>query len=195
MKAMTGGDAVAIDSRRSSPAAADLVPGMTRLSLILSALVLTAVGLVAWNKVGPMINPRISVVAAPDSDCDLRTGACEAAFPGGARVAFEVTPRTLPVVKTLKLLVRAQGIAAHRVEVDFSGVDMNMGLNRVALAEVGPGKFTGTAILPVCVRARMTWEAKVLLYTDAGLLAAPFRFDTYLPGRQPASATAEVGPE
>jgi hypothetical protein len=87
--------------------------------------------------------------------------------------------------------VRTEGVDPDRVEVDFAGVDMNMGFNRVALKPVGQGTFAGTGMLPVCVRARMTWEARVLLHTDAGLLAASFRFDTYLPGREPSGVTKE----
>jgi hypothetical protein len=79
--------------------------------------------------------------------------------------------------------------------VDISGVDMNMGFNRATLTRTGPGEFSGPAMLPVCVRARMTWEAKVLLHTDAGLMAAPYRFDTYLPGREPSEAAKEAGLE
>jgi hypothetical protein len=33
-------------------------------------------------------------------------------------------------------------------------------------------------MLPVCVRDRMTWEARVLLTTPRGLIDAPFRFTT-----------------
>jgi hypothetical protein len=33
-------------------------------------------------------------------------------------------------------------------------------------------------MLPVCVRERMTWEARVLLHLPDGTLAAPFRFET-----------------
>jgi hypothetical protein len=95
----------------------------------------------------------------------------------------------------LKLSVHTQGIDAHRVEVDFSGVDMNMGFNRVTLEPIGPGDLSGAGMLPACVRARMTWQAKILLYTDAGLMAAPFRFDTYLPGQEPSAETKEPTPE
>jgi hypothetical protein len=72
---------------------------------------------------------------------------------------------------------------------------MNMGFNRVAMQPVESGNYFGAAMLPVCVRARMTWEAKVLLHTASGLMSAPFRFDTYLPGREPPLSGREVSPE
>lgn len=172
-----------------------MVLSTSRLLWMLAAFLFSAVALVAWIKVGPMLDPEVALVAPLATDCDLRKGPCEAVFPDGARVAFGITPRRIPPAEKLKLQVRAQGIDARRVEVDFAGVDMNMGFNRATLDPIGPGEFAGPGMLPVCVRACMTWEARVLLYTDEGLAAAPFRFDTCLPGREPSAATKEAGRE
>jgi hypothetical protein len=97
-------------------------------------------------------------------------------------VEFGIEPGSIPVLEPLTLWVRAQGLDVRGVEVDFAGVDMNMGHNRPRLEAVGPGEFRGGGMLPVCVRARMTWEARVLLRTPRGIWAAPFRFDTVRPG-------------
>lgn len=164
-----------------------------RLLWPLVALLLLAVVVVAWIKVGPALHPEAVAIASSQGSCELRKGPCDAVFPNGSRVAFEISPRHIPAVERLKLTVSTQSVDAQRVEVDFSGVDMNMGFNRVTLDSIGKGAFAGSGMLPVCVRARMTWEAKVLLHTDKGLMMAPFRFDTYLPGREPASPGAEVG--
>lgn len=167
----------------------------SRILWTLAGLLFLAVVVVAWLEVGPMLHPSATLVASLDDTCDLRKGYCEAAFPDGARVTFGITPRRIPVVEKLQLSVQTEGVDARRVEVDFSGVDMNMGFNRVTLARTGAGEFSGPAMLPVCVRARMTWEAKVLMHTDTGLMAAPFRFDTYLPGQEPSGAAKEAGLE
>lgn len=156
-----------------------------RLLWVVAALLFLAVAVVAWIKVAPTLDPEVAAVAALDDGCDLRLGSCEAVFPDGARVTFEVSPRHIPLVEPLDLAVRVTGVEALGVEVDFAGVDMNMGYNRVSLESAGDGAFAGTGMLPVCVRARMTWEARVLLQTGAGLIAAPFRFDTYRPGAGP----------
>lgn len=47
--------------------------------------------------------------------------------------------------------------------------------------------YQGTGMLPICVRERMTWEARVLLDLPDGLLLAPFRFETAR-GASPAAA-------
>ena len=167
-----------------------MTPTLSRLSWALSALLFLALCLVVWIKLGPVLNPEVAAIARLRGDCNLRVGPCTAAFPDGGLVTFEISPAHIPAVKELRLKVGTEGIAAHRVEVDFAGVDMNMGFNRVSLDPAGPGAFVGTAMLPICVRARMTWEARVLLHTDEGLVAAPFRFDTYLPGREPPAGGA-----
>jgi hypothetical protein len=63
------------------------------------------------------------------------------------------------------------------VPVDFAGVSMNMGFNRPALAQAGPGRFAGQAVLPVCVTGRMTWQATVLIDAGSRRIAVPFRFE------------------
>ena len=161
------------------------MPRTSSLLWILPALLLLAVAFVTWTKIGPVLGPEEALLAPLNGDCDLRKGPCAVAFPDGSEVVFEITPRHIPAVERLELGVRAEGFAPRRVEVDFSGVDMSMGFNRVTLEAVESGGFAGTGMLPVCVRSRMNWEAKVLLHTDAGLMAAPFRFDTYRPGREP----------
>jgi hypothetical protein len=96
----------------------------------------------------------------------------------GGEVTLDVEPRGIPVIRPLVLRVEIRGLEVSAVAVDFAGVDMQMGYNRPALAPVGSGSWRGTGMLPTCVRARMLWEAKVLLTTPAGLFAAPFRFET-----------------
>jgi hypothetical protein len=160
----------------------------------LVGLLLISVAAAALYKVMPLLDPPLAAVAPLDPACDLRSAPCVSALPGGGQVELEVQPRRIPVVRPLRLTVRVRGLEARRVEVDFTGVDMNMGYNRPELRRVEHGHFAGTAMLPVCVRARMTWEARVLLHTADGLLAAPFRFDTFQPGvPAPASNGAHNG--
>ena len=153
----------------------------TRVTLLLwgvLGLLLAGVVAVAVQKVWPILHPPLLQVAEPDPDCDLRAGPCTARFPDGRAVRFAIEPRAIPIATPLRLGVEASGFATTAVEVDFVGVDMNMGFNRVALREVRPGRYEGQGMLPVCARARMLWEARVLLHTPEGILAAPFRFAT-----------------
>ncbi len=136
----------------------------------------------AWIKLKPGEAPAPSQTAHPDLRCKLSREACGARLPNGAVVRLEIQPLGIPLAKPLLLKVTTDGLTADRVEVDFSGVDMDMGYNRVTLERRHERSFKGPAMLPVCVRASMTWEAKVLLHTPQGLIMAPFRFDTFQPG-------------
>jgi len=86
------------------------------------------------------------------------------------------------VMQPLTLDVWLEGIAASRVDVDFAGVDMNMGFNRPQRTLTEGTHYRGEGMLPVCVRESMEWEAKVLALTDKGLVMAPFRFTSVKSG-------------
>ena len=155
---------------------------MTRILWWTAAVLTLALIGVLGYKVWPSLFPRPQVQVAWDPGCDLRAGPCESALPGGGRVSLEITPSSIPTVQPLRLQVRVQGRAVSRVSVDFTGVDMNMGFNRVELQPQGEDTFAGEGMLPVCVRMRMQWQARVLLETERGLVSADYRFWTARPG-------------
>lgn len=149
------------------------------LWILVLAVVLGSAGVVAWQ-LGPMLEPPPALTAPVNASCDIKAGPCTDTFLDGTRVRFEIRPTGIPLVTPLELDVRVEGVEPSAVQVDFAGYDMDMGFNRTSLRPSGePGHFTGTGMLPICVRDRMTWEAKVLLETSRGLLAAPFRFVTF----------------
>lgn len=124
------------------------------------------------------LQPEVILELSHDPACDLRQGSCVSSLPEGGKVTFGIEPRSLPVLKPLALSVTLDGVKARRVEANFNGVDMNMGLNHADLPTVGEGKFSGTITIPVCIRNSMEWEAKVLLYTQDGIIVTPYRFWT-----------------
>lgn len=153
-----------------------------RLIWPLVALLFLGVAGLALYRAWPILFPSLLASAPLDPACDLRQGPCASEIPGLGRFLFEIEPRHLPVAQPLQLQVRVEGVEPHAVEVDFVGVDMAMGFIRPRLQPVGAGRFAGETTLPVCVRARMDWEARVLVSTDQGLLAAPFRFTSQAGG-------------
>jgi len=150
-------------------------------ALLLFAAVIAAALYKGWD----VLFPPVAVQAAVDPDCDLHQGACRSRLPSGAVIGLAIEPRSLPVFKPIRLSVTTEGLDADGVEVDFSGVDMNMGFIRPRLEPTGEGRFEGTTMLPVCIRSQMTWEAKVLVHTADGLVAAPFQFETVNEGAFP----------
>ncbi len=157
---------------------------------IIAGLLFAAVASVAVYKAWPLLYPEVAIIAPHDPQCDLRAGPCTMDFPRVGRVTFGIRPETLPLIQPLKLEVRLEGIEARGVEVDFTGLGMHMGFNRPSLRQTGEGRFSGEGVLPVCVRKAMEWEARVLIQTDEGLIAAPFRFITVKSGNLLAEGEA-----
>jgi hypothetical protein len=148
----------------------------------LIGLLLLAVCGVALYRVWPMLYPDIAIQIPANPACDLRAGPCVSSFGKASSVSFSIEPREIPLVKPLQLRVNLHGIEASNVEVDFSGVDMDMGFNRIRLEPVADGVFAANGILPVCVRDAMEWEAKVLISSQQGLSSVAYRFVTVRPG-------------
>lgn len=147
------------------------------LWIVVGLLFLALIG-VAIYKFQPLLNPELAAVASVDPKCDLRAGPCVGKFPDGTEVSFGIEPRSIPLVKPLQLKAEVNGASAQGVEVDFVGLNMEMGFNRSRLKADGNGRFSGTGVLPVCIMTVMQWEARVLVKTERGLIAAPFRFNT-----------------
>lgn len=155
-------------------------PARSRRKLALDALVLLAVaalGALAYFA-APMLAPRTDV-ALPLSSCKLGDGPCRIDLPEGGSAEFEISPRPIPALKPLQLTVTVRGSTVRKVEIDFAGVDMQMGFNRPQLAGGNDGRFTGQASLPVCVTGSMPWQATVMIDTGSSVIAAPFRFDAH----------------
>ncbi len=101
------------------------------------------------------------------SNCEPFVGHCR------GKDATSVVEVSLPApeVKALKAFpvrVRLEGIQARRVTVEFQGVDMYMGYNRITLEKLAEGVFGGSAELVACATGRMLWEADVRVYDNKG---------------------------
>ena len=133
-----------------------------------------AAGFLTWR----WMQPPALVSGTVDPGCDLHRGPCEARFADGSSLQVDVTPRPIPLVTPLAVEVRVSGMNDDAVEVDFQSPDMYMGYNRRPLAAHGNGRYTGRAVLPVCVRDRMHWQLQVIAHTPKGARGARFEFDT-----------------
>jgi hypothetical protein len=139
-----------------------------------------AIGLIVviGYKLSPLLLPKVDIAAVPEPGCDLHKRACAAQLPGGGRIELSIAPRPIPMVAPLQVEVKTSGLEAGKVEVDFAGIDMNMGYNRPELAAAGPGLFRAEAMLPVCITGKMAWAATVIVETGRNRIAAPFRFNS-----------------
>lgn len=138
--------------------------------------VLVVLGLAGYL-LAPWLTPH-SDVTLPMSTCDLAKTSCVVVLPEGERFEVSITPRPIPALKPLELQVKTDSRKVRKVEIDFAGVDMKMGLNRPRLEDRGNGHFAGQANLPVCVTGGMEWEATVIVEMKGAVIAVPFRFES-----------------
>lgn len=139
-------------------------------------VLLIALVVVVGYKLSPMLLPKADVVVNSDPTCNLQRGPCSVELPEGGSVELLMGTLPIPLVKPFEARVTTQGFAPSRVEVDFAGVDMNMGYNRPQFAHRGNGLHTAEVTLPVCITGQMEWQATVLIETGSQRLAIPFRF-------------------
>jgi hypothetical protein len=111
----------------------------------------------------------------PVVDCDLNATACTFTPAGGQAATIEFTPRPLPLMQPIRIaLTGVPGI--DQATIDFDGVAMDMGFNRVTLVRDSTGTLHGTALLPVCATGAMRWRADLRI--GEAPAAARFEFDS-----------------
>lgn len=149
-----------------------------RLALLaIGIFIVAVVSTLLLLRGGALFGPQVAAIEIPLSHCDLQSRACQAELPGGASITLEFAPRPVRPMQDFTLRLIPENIDIRKADVTFTGVDMNMGFNRFALAPADNG-FSGSAILPICVRDRMVWEARLRLDTPQGVYEVPFHFAT-----------------
>lgn len=141
-------------------------------------ILLIALVVVIGYKLSPMLLPKADVTVQPDPACNLQHQACAVTLPNGGRVELSSSLRPIPMVKPFEVQVTTSGFTPARVEVDFAGIEMNMGFNRPQLAARGNGLFAAEATLPVCITGLMDWQVTVLIETGSERIAIPYRFSS-----------------
>jgi hypothetical protein len=139
-------------------------------------VLLIALVVVVGYKLSPILIPKADLTVQPDPACDLHRQACAVTVPGGGRIELSAGNSPIPMVKPFTVQVAVSGLSPSRVEVDFTGIEMNMGLNRPQLADQGGGRYSAQASLPVCITGSMDWQATVLIETGSQRIAIPYRF-------------------
>jgi hypothetical protein len=149
-----------------------------RLALIAIGLFLATVAAVLLlSRGGALFAPEKPATEVGTQGCDLQRHPCSVDLPGGGKLTLAFEPRPVHPMKDFSLRLETGGLDVNTAVISFTGVDMNMGLNRFALKPEADG-FSGNAILPICVRNRMEWEGRLRVSTPQGDFEAPFRFFT-----------------
>lgn len=149
-----------------------------KILIDLIGLELIALVVVVGYKLSPMLLPKADVIVQPDPVCNLQRESCGVSLSSGGKVLLSMGTRPVPLVKPFEVQVTTSGFSPDRVEVDFAGIDMNMGLNRPQLVARGEGSYAAEVTLPVCITGQMDWQATVLIEKGSERVAIPFRFAT-----------------
>ncbi len=119
-------------------------------------------------------------VAVHQSDCDLRQGGCELEI-SGQPVRFLIEPQDIEILQPLTIsLIMPENATflPEKVSVQFEGVNMDMGYNRVFLEPVRPGYFQAKGMLPACTAETMHWLIHLLVQDLSGIRDYQFRLST-----------------
>ena len=154
-----------------------------KILIDLIGLELIALVVIVGYKLSPMLLPRADVTVLPDPLCNLQREACSVTLPSGGTIRLAMGTRPVPLVKPFELQVTTSGFSPTRVEVDFAGIDMNMGLNRPQLEARGEGRYAAEVTLPVCITGHMDWQATVLVESGRERIAIPYRLSTGEPNQ------------
>jgi hypothetical protein len=147
--------------------------------LVASIILLLSLGFIAYYKSESVTELEISAQAEVDKSCNLNKQACTLTIAKIGEVTFSILPQPIPLVSELTLSVKTDIKEIEQVLVDFSGLDMQMGPNKVLLKKINTHEYTGKGMLPVCIRYSMNWQAAIYIETSNGLYMAPFQFETH----------------
>lgn len=111
-------------------------------------------------------------------DCQLHQKACHSQYQN-IDIHLDITPKPVPIAKTLTIAARISGVEPVRVQLDINGSNMYMGYNRIDLSAQPDGDWTGKSLLAFCTTDRMQWQLTVLVdLADGSQLQAPFLLTT-----------------
>ena len=109
-----------------------------------------------------------TVTLKTDLACDLNQQACVASIEHKiVELRFKQTVKYLTPFDIEVVIKGFETSVITKMNIDFSMLDMQMGVNRFALKKTGKENiWQGMAILPMCVSGRKDWQAKLYFSND-----------------------------
>lgn len=124
---------------------------------------------------------RMLEVLGENKNCDIGKTACKEILNDG-EIEVKLGPLPVTTEKDLGVDVKSTSTDWTPTEVDFEGINLNMGLIRPVLRRSAESIYKGTFYLPVCELPTMQWRARVLMKSREGAQAAVlFYFETQQP--------------
>lgn len=111
-------------------------------------------------------------------ECNLHNTACNVTLENNLNVTFDISPKPIPLMKTLTFRAQIENIDLPYLELKLFATNMNMGFHSFKLYAKGNGIYEGEGILPTCIVGNMIWQANLILNTSSQSLGAIFSFQT-----------------
>ncbi len=151
--------------------------------LLISSCLIIILAIAGYYKIEMAKKSNIIARVELDKSCDLQEKPCQLKLPNGGEVTLSIEPRPIPLVQKFTIDVKTRNIDAEAISVDFKGTTMNMGPNSATLKLIqqsnpSSASFSGSGMLPVCIRNSMEWQADIYIQTSDGIYVAPFVFVT-----------------
>ncbi len=150
-------------------------------ALLLLVLVLATIGVTYYIVTNNELEQKPGhALSLRDVNCNPAKTVCVAADQDYAITLY--FPEQVHYLTPFRMLVTTKGFrntAIEAVNVEYTMVGMDMGLNRFTLAsmidEKGKASYEGEGILPVCVSGRVDWLANVHIITAEKVYEAEFK--------------------
>lgn len=104
---------------------------------------------------------QITIVESK-SNCQLHKDVCRNKFGKSNWLEMQITPLPIEPNKQLKITIITSDDSLTPQEVDFEGLNLNMGFIRPKLKKVSDNTYEAEVVLPICDEKVMEWRAMVL---------------------------------
>jgi protein SCO1/2 len=115
-------------------------------------------------------------VMAENVNCNLAQTPCQL-----EDVEVSIGPYPITSEKSFKVNVSTKSSLGIPLEIDFQGIESNMGYIRPRLSKTSDNTYSGEFYIPFCDEAQMRWKAALILETKEGPKSLLFYFHSVLP--------------
>jgi protein SCO1/2 len=96
-------------------------------------------------------------------NCNLSVGSCKYNFDDNTYLNISLSPLPIQTEKEFKVIIETNSSDFIPLEVDFEGVQQNMGYIRPALQRRSDHSYSALIELPLCEQKDMDWKLRLIL--------------------------------
>ncbi len=139
--------------------------------ILIFLVVFTALSYIVFNKSKTVEESIIHV-----SNCSIMQDTCHVKINELSSLSFDASPKGLPPTKVATVTVQLNNIQANKIEVLFTGVELNYSSPKIDLNKINNQIFNGRVFLSLCTLQKTNWVANMTVYTDTHIWKIAFPF-------------------